>query len=95
MGEQTMNIEEYADAINVNIEVLRVRNRVPRWMASFEYTYEIDGIFERGAYGDGDTPEEAINNYVAEIRGKRLRIGSRAERREFTVPMELEGVRRV
>jgi hypothetical protein len=92
---EAMNIEEYADAINVEIRIARRCNRQPSWFANFERCEILDDGFIRGALGMGRTPDEAIEAYVKEIRGKKIVINSvdfiTERRREFVVPDTLTG----
>lgn len=60
------------------------------FFASLEGVESKDGRMLCSDSGDGRTPEEAIGQYAAEIRGKRLVVNatSRENRREFEAPNE-------
>ncbi len=60
-----------------------------RYYASFDRVEIKEGGMLRGSYGDGATPEEAIENYLGEIRGRRLVFAAYSDcRREIDVPNE-------
>lgn len=85
-----MTIGEFADQHNLVMEVSE--RRVPvdspnRYYAHFKDAEISEGNFLRGAYGDGSTPEEAIDEYAKEISTKRLIVGAYSPHRsEYDVP---------
>lgn len=87
-----MTIEEFADKHNLIMEV-RERN-VPendpsRFYAQFKNSELTHGrCFLIGAYGNGATEEEAINNYIKEISQKTMVFNATdaAKRKEILVP---------
>ena len=89
-----MNIEEYADALNLELEIRRYPNQQNRYTASFEdcdtKTSADSGVIE-GTYGNGDSASAAIIDYVNQIRGKILvhRPFDGEKRREYVVPKTL------
>lgn len=88
-----MTIEEYADVLNVELVVRRCANQENRWMADFESCEIKDGVILSSSYGDGKSPDKAIDSYVEKIRGKRIvfHAMSTAKRREYEVPHNLTG----
>lgn len=83
-----LSITAFADRYGL---VMRVRERererpgtATRFYASFISVEVKDGPILRGEYGNGATPEEAIQNYADAIRGKLLVQNAYGEgRREF------------
>jgi hypothetical protein len=68
-----MNILEFADVIDEDIIIRRYSNQNNRWMCEFESHCVVkDGDCVIGMYGDGRTPQEAIDNYVEKIQGRTL-----------------------
>lgn len=88
-----MTIDELGDIINADLEVRRYANQNNRWMAHFEHTETKDNehdIFLTGTHGNGNSPENAILNYIEKIKGKFLVIDAmKKSRREFGVPNTL------
>lgn len=89
-----MHIEEYADALNLELIILRYPNQANRYCAQFEDCEVKDdagsAILE-SAYGNGSTPQAAIAAYLNEIRGKVLVVcaGDPERRRQYVVPRSL------
>jgi hypothetical protein len=89
-----MNFYDYADALELQIVI---RRRTPwdevssKWYAKFDGVETTDGTFLKGEFGNGRTPEEAIGDYINQIRGKRIvhLATSKELRREFTVPRNI------
>lgn len=87
-----MNIQEYADAINVEIQITRHVNKNNRWTAKFVGCEVMTNECLRGEYGTGMTPNVALLNYAEKIAGKRIALNaSRDNRMEFNVPKTLTG----
>jgi len=85
-----MNIEEYADALNVDLIIRRYCNQDNRYMAEFENAEIKEGNCPNGIYGSGKTAAEAIVDYVEQIKGKRIIFNAGHEnRREYNVPKDL------
>ena len=86
-----MNLETFADVIGAELRIYRIPGRTPRWYATFESCEIKNGSILRSAFGNGDTPLEAIENYTSEIRGQRLvfRAMVPGERREYNAPDDL------
>ena len=84
-----MNIGEYLDILNLNLIVTRHHSQGNRWTASIEGADIKDGIFLRGTYGEGESCNAAIEDYLKQIRGKCMVINAASKtRREFIVPKE-------
>ena len=79
---------DYLDVINCNIRVRRYHNQQGRWSASIENSEVRDGVMLISSYGNGRNPNEAIANYLNEIKGKLLVINATSEeyRKEYTIP---------
>jgi len=85
-----MTIEEFADANQLVMEVrergLPVGDRM-RYYACFKSAEVMESGCLVGAHGDGATPEEAIEDYAAEISTKRIAVDAwKPARREILVP---------
>jgi hypothetical protein len=83
-----MNILEYADAINKEIEITYYANQSGRFSASFSPMCEIknDEILT-SVYGNGLCPQAALNNFAKEISGKIIVFDANSEKRlELRVP---------
>lgn len=63
---------------------------LPRYHAAFEYVEILDGYVLIGAYGNGETPEKAIKDYMKRIAGCKLiyRAMIVEERKEMQTPNE-------
>ena len=80
-----MTIEELGDIMNEGLVIRQRANNedLEKYYCSFEGAEVKEAIGLIGAFGDGDTPNEAIADYVARIQGKVLVLGAhRDERRE-------------
>ena len=85
-----MNIYEFADVIDRELVIRRYPNQDNRFTAQFEHSEtkinKSDCILA-GSYGNGNTPEEALNNYIKEIQGKVLVFDAMSDKRqEYVVP---------
>jgi hypothetical protein len=90
-----MIITEYADVLNVGIRINYYHNQDTRWSAAFENCETKEDITDpclTGEYGNGHTPEEALYNYVQQIKGKVLVFNAMDEnkKREYLAPNNLE-----
>lgn len=89
-----MTIYELGDMLDKDLVIKRYANQGKRHSASFECVEtknsESDSIL-RGEYGDGDTPQEAIEDYVEKIKGKLLVVNASGgnTRRQLTAPTSL------
>jgi len=89
-GGFSMNIYEFADVIDKEIVIRRYSNQNNRFMAKFEHSEtkknKSDCILS-GSYGNGNSPEEALSNYMKEIQGKVLIFNAMSDKRqEYVVP---------
>ena len=85
-----MTIYDLGDVMGTDLIARRFAGQGTRWSARFEQTEIQEGCFLVGAYGDGDTPVEAIADYAERIRGKVLvHRHWRDGRREYSVPKTL------
>ena len=85
-----MTITEYADAINRQLEIRYYPNQNHRFSALFEGGEIGGGGVLTTMYGNGQTPDEALQNYAADIKGKTLIFGAMTDKRmEFRVPGSL------
>lgn len=87
-----MDLQTFAEAHGLEIEVkLRPkqfrRGSGDRFYASIPNAEVLDGSVLVGAFGNGDTEEEAIANYARRISERRIALDAlRPGRRELTVP---------
>jgi hypothetical protein len=75
------SIEQFADEHGLVLEICERRpdlviggQRVERWYAHFEKVDVIDGCCLVGISGNGDTPEQAVADYIGRIRGQEIAI---------------------
>jgi hypothetical protein len=89
-----MNICEYADSLNIEICLRYYPNQGGRWCADFDSCEIVDGCILTSAHGNAQTPEEAIEEYLEQIRGKRIIFNAmdKEKRREYEVPKSLAGM---
>lgn len=82
-----MDITEYADVIGRELEIRYYPSQNHRFSAQFNGAeVKGDGVLS-SSFGDGKTPDEALINYLAEIRGRTIVFNaSRPNRAEFIVP---------
>ena len=85
-----MNIYEFADIIDRDIIIRRYSNQDNRFMAEFENSETKNNKSScvlKGSYGNGESPEEAIRDYIEEIQGKVLVFDAMGkDRQEYVVP---------
>ena len=85
-----MKIEELADIIGVNLIIKRYANQNNRYTVKFERAEIKEHGMLVSECGNGETIQEAINDYVQKIRGKCLVINGGSDiRAEFDVPITL------
>jgi len=84
-----MTIYEFADVIGHSLVITRYANQNNRFSASFEYCDIKQGSMLMGEYGNGKTPQEAINNYKNLIIGKTLVFNAMSKdyRQEYIAPI--------
>ena len=89
-----MTIDEFAELHDLEMEVMErpsslVKNPEMRYFASFKRVEVMSDGTLHGAFGDGETPREAIADYADRISGQRLAFGAYTDaRREFEAPNE-------
>ncbi len=83
-------IEDFADKHDLIMEVREralPNNSRMRYYAYFKHSETKEGCILSGTYGNGHTPEAAIENYAHELEHKLLVINSMSyNRREIEVP---------
>jgi hypothetical protein len=87
-----MNITDIANLINQRLIINYRCNVEPsaQWYAHFESAELKQGGILIGVYGNGATPDEAIENYCREIAGKLIVFNAmKPSRMEFTMPENL------
>jgi hypothetical protein len=89
-----MKIEDYADVLNLDLVVRRYANQGNRYCAKFdraEIKDHVDSVGISSTSGNARSLHDAVNDYIAQIRGKRIVIDAlRESRREYDVPQNLE-----
>ena len=90
-----MNLREYGDILNLELRMTGYPNQDGRWTASFygcETKTSRSSSILTSEYGNGKSPQEALEAYVAAIRGKILVVNAECgkDRREYEVPMSLK-----
>jgi hypothetical protein len=87
--------DDFCDRHGIELVVkerARDRGKLKRWYASTPPGLSLEtqnGGILTGTYGDGDTPEEAVDDFARNIRGKRLvKNAYKDDRREFCAPSE-------
>lgn len=90
-----MELPDFLDALDVELELTRYSNQEGLWCARFASCEIKDDCILISAHGNGKTPVEAVNDYISEIRGKRMVMHamSKEMRREFNVPVSIENVK--
>ena len=86
-----MTLIEFADIVDstLRIHYYPIRKR-KKFCCSFEYAEISVPPILIGESGDGDTPEEAMNDYADKIRGKRLVFNAMSDNRStYKVPESL------
>lgn len=89
--DERMTVDEFADKYNLEM-VVSERGPGPighLFFARFKYCEILSGGLLMGAFGDGATPQTAINDYLKEISGKLLvyKEGDKEQRKEILVPV--------
>jgi hypothetical protein len=86
--DNTIDIEVFADKHDLIMVVGERRSKeLPTYYAYFKYTdFKGDGVLI-GSFGNGETPDEAIDDYISIISNTTLVInGFKDNRREIKVP---------
>jgi hypothetical protein len=83
-------LTEFAKRHGLTLDVRergRDRGRMPRYYASFPNVEVMRTGMLSSSAGDGDTPDEAANDYARQLAGRRIVIGAYTlERVEIDVP---------
>ena len=89
-----MNILEYCDILNVELDIKYYPNQGYRFTAQLYGAEVKDGSVLSSVYGTGTSPTCAIEHYILAIRGKRLVFNAAdpSKRREYDVPKYLIGL---
>lgn len=84
-----MTLYELAEVMDAELVCRRYPKQNGRWMAELEYAeVKGDGVLI-SAYGNGDTPQAAMSDYLKHIRGQVLVRYATSKRTEFHVPNDL------
>ena len=77
----------FADIIDKEIIIIRYANQNNRFSACFENSEIKEGNILSSVYGNGNSPESAILDYIPKISGKKLVFDAYGScRKEFVVP---------
>jgi len=84
-----MTLTEYADIISKEVVITYRPNRSEaKYIANFSGGEVKEGWGLVSVYGNGTTPEEAMQNYLKGIAGKKLVFNARRlDRAEYMVPV--------
>lgn len=67
-----MNLIEFAELIDANLEVILHSGQNGRWTAKFQAAEVKEGAVLASTYGDGQSPQEAMDVYARDISGQKL-----------------------
>lgn len=85
-----MTIYEFADVVEADIIIKRYHNRDNDWIAEFSHCEIKDVGVLISSYGRGESPYNALGDYVKQILGKTIVFNAYQEnRKEYRVPKEL------
>jgi hypothetical protein len=88
-----MDIFEYADVIDKQLIITYYPNQKHRFSCDFEHCEIKNGAILRGDYGNGKSINSSINDYVNNIKNKKLVFNAYKEnRQEFNCPESLKGI---
>ena len=81
-----MNILEFADVIDQEIQIIYFPNQDGRFSAAFHGEIK-DGAVLCSMHGNGKTAASAMNDYADQIAGKRIVFNAMSSgRKEFVAP---------
>lgn len=85
--EKQLEIEVYAEILNLELCLIYSTNR-RKWQADFKGCSILDGGMICSAIGEGVSPQDAIENFVKSIKGKKMgrHLTDPNKRQEFIVP---------
>ena len=85
-----MTLLEFSTMINEPVEIQsRPGRRLPGvepWSAELKGAWTTDGLAKTAEHGNGQTPQEALEDYVERIKGKDILLD---DGRKFSVPETL------
>lgn len=86
-----MDILDFAESIERELELRRYPNQKGRWMCKFANSSILEGkYFLLGTYGNGRSPAEAIKDYCIKLQGQVLITeGNTKHENRFKVPEKL------
>jgi hypothetical protein len=89
-----VTVEEYADALNLELMIIRHANQFNRYVARFHNTEtkeNFQSCILSSTHGNGSSADGAVRDYAEKIRGKVLVVDAsdKLNRREYAVPREL------
>ena len=85
-----MNIYEFADIIDAQLEIRRYPNQNNRYIAQFSNCMVSEPAILVGLYGNAKSGKGAITDYVNKIKGQKIVFNSHTpQRKEFIVPSTL------
>ena len=88
-----MTLMELADFLDLDLIIRRYANQKGRFTAQLEHVEVKDtkeSIMLGSGYGNGISPEEAIEDYVENIKGKWFIVDAiKLTRKEYKVPDDL------
>lgn len=98
-----MKLFEFTDLANVEVHVYHTPNAVSQWIANIKTSfYDVffkdsnDDIMARGCTGWGETPQDAINDLIHNLKEHKIMVvdpGVHAQgspRRQYNLPKSLE-----
>lgn len=87
-------VDSFAVEHDLTMKVVeRERQNLPRFYAEFENAEVKIGVCLHGYYGNGQSPEEAISDYIDRIEGHTLVVNAAGkDRKEIYVPTNLKKV---
>lgn len=80
---------EFADLVDENLVITYHPNQGRRFSCDFDGGDIKEGIFLSSTFGNGHTPEEAMDSYAREISNKTIVFHATSDtlRREYHVPV--------
>lgn len=88
--DMVIHLYMFLDTIDCNLKLFRFPNQNGRWLAEIENGEIKEPGVLVGKFGTGQTPEEAIEDYVQKIKGQTLVVNATTKyRKEFQIPQSL------
>jgi hypothetical protein len=86
-----MKFGEYLDVLGLKLTLTRYAGQGGRWCARIDRAEVMERSMLIGAHGNAKTPNGAVNDYLLQIRGKKICIGAYSDNRaEYVVPNSIE-----